>query len=1052
MYSLARFSLLEMTECSAVLRQLNEQSNSLQEAASRAVDYLFNILGDEDTQERDCILVRCFKTVSYSRLDSVTQQLAREKLGGIPPSPDLKCFTLVASAGAEPDWNQVERSHRYRVIPMVSADFVKQFPMFSQLLYQFGVSTMFDVAPQGEWLVDLEEKTYNVFYVPDAAGSPYVPVQEGFVGKYGVKSVLCFGGMLPSRDLFAVILFSKTPVPRETAALCKSLALSLKTSLLAFDEASPQDYSVQNRPVSTPAAASMTDHGAGLRHQSRLAVAEQLLRVYEDAVRTQSAGIVQAERALRERAEALARSEQALNEQTRIVNSVLRSMGDGVVVTDATGQLLVANPAVESILGFSPGQIPPIEWAERYEFFHADTATPFQRGEWPLTRALRGEKVDWLEVYLRASQGVPGRWVSINARPIRDDAGALSGSVVVFHDITWLKRAQDALFESEYRFRSLVEGARDIIFTLSVDTTMTSLNPAFETVTNWSRSQWIGEPLVSLLHPDDAGFCQDVLQAILERGTPLTCSMQISMKQGGYVTGEFVGTPQMRQGRVIGVLGIIRDVTERRRIEDALRVSEERLRSIVQSTKDAIVLVNALMKVAFWNKGAEATFGYSAEEIIGQPVTMIIPERYHEELERNAQRVRVLERVQLTSKTLELVGRRKEGSEFPLELSLTAWKGKSDLFFTIIMRDISERRSAEEQLDRLHYHNQVVLNSAGEGIYGVDRAGRLTFVNPAAAKMFGWDAEIMIGQSLHALVVPPDLREQPLESLHCPIVETISAGEIREQVDSAFWRKDGTSFPVEYVSTPICERGEIVGAVVVFKDTTDRKRAEAQLQDSLRRLRKLSGRMEGIREEERGRIARELHDELGVGLTCLKIDLSRLGGLLGERLIPRDRAKVEEKIRGMKEQVDSTITSVQRIVAELRPGVLDDLGLVAAIEWQCRDFQRRTGIVCHCAVSHEDLRVDPEQATAVFRICQEALTNVTRHAQATEVHVRLEDQGVGLLLQVRDNGRGIPQDRLVDARSFGLLGMRERAGLLGGDVQIDTQEGNGTTIAVQLPR
>ncbi len=1051
MYSLGRFSLLEMTECSAVLRRLGEQSSSLQAAASRAVNYLFTTLGNSETGARDCVLVRCFKTMSYHRLDSATQQLARERLGGIAPSPDLKCFTLVASAGEEPEWNQVELSQRYRVIPMVSADFVKQFPMFSQLLHQFGLSTAFDVAPEGEWLVDLEEKTYNVFYVPDAVGSPYVPVQEGFVIKYGVSSVLCFGGMLPSRDLFAVILFSKTPVSRDTAARCKSLALSLKTSLLAFDEASSAETSVEIQSMPTPGAG-IPEQGASLRHQSRLAVAEQLLRVYEDAVRTQSAGIVQAERALRERADALERSEQALNEQTRIVNSVLRSMGDGVVVTDAMGQLVVANPAVESILGFSPGQVPPTEWIERYEFFHGDTATPFQREEWPLARALRGEKVDWLEVYMRASQGVPGRWVSINARPIRDDEGVLCGTVVVFHDITWLKRAQDALFESEYRFRSLVEGARDIIFTLSVETTMTSLNPAFETVTNWSRSQWIGEPLVALLHPDDAGFCQDVLQAILERGTPLTCSMQISTKQGGYVTGEFVGTPQMRQGRVIGVLGIIRDVTERRRIEDALRVSEERLRSIVQSTKDAIVLVNALMKVAFWSKGAEATFGYSAEEIIGQPVTMILPERYHEELEHNVQRVRLLERVQLTSKTLELVGRRKEGREFPLELSVTSWKGKSDLFFTIIMRDISERRSAEEQLDRLHYHNQVVLNSAGEGIYGVDRDGRLTFVNPAAAKMFGWEAGALIGQSLHTLVFRPDLSEQPFGEQHCPIVETITAGEIREQEDSAFWRKDRTSFSVEYVSTPIWERGDVVGAVVVFKDTTDRKRAEAQLQDSLRRLRKLSGRMEGIREEERGRIARELHDELGVGLTCLKIDLSRLGGLLGESLTPRDRAKVDDKIRGMKEQVDSTITSVQRIVAELRPGVLDDLGLVAAIEWQCRDFQRRTGIVCHCTVSHEDLRVDPEQATAVFRICQEALTNVTRHAQATEVHVRLEDQGVRLVLQVCDNGRGIPQDRLADARSFGLLGMRERAGLLGGDVQIETQEGNGTTIAVQLPR
>ncbi len=1045
MYSLARFSLLEMTECSAVLRQLSEQSGSLKDLTARTVNYLYSVLGDPHTGVRDCVLVRCFKTIAYGRLDPATQQIAREKLTGIVPSPDLKCFTLMATAGEQPDWNRVEQSRRYRVIPMVNADFVKQFPMFSQLLHQFGVSTAFDVTPQGEWLMDVEEKTYNVFYVPDAVDNPSVPVQEEFVRKYGVKSVLCFGGMLPSRDLFAVILFARTPVPRETATLCKSLALSMKTSLLAFDETTVTEPSGDHR-AEIPAVE------AAARNHSRVAVAEQLLRVYEDAVRTQSAGIASARQAFQDRAEALERSERALEEQTRIVNSILRSMGDGVVVTDGQGNLVVANPAIESIFGFYPGAVPPTEWPQHYQFFHADTVTPFQRQEWPLVRALKGEKVDWLEVYMRASPDGPGRWISINARAVKDEDGMLRGIVAVFHDITWLKRAQEALLESEGRFRSLVEGARDIIFTISAGSRLTSLNPAFESVTHWPRAQWIGEPFVALLHPDDAGFCQDVVQAILERGAPLTCSMQISMKSGGYIAGEFVGTPQVQQGRVVGVLGIIRDVTERRRIEDALRVSEERLRSIVQSTTDAIVLVNALSKVAFWNKGAEETFGYAAEDMIGLPVNVIIQAQHHEQLDRHVQRVRLLDGPLLVSKTLELVGVRKGGGTFPLELSVTSWKGKSDQFFTMIMRDISERRSAEEQLDRLHHHNQVVLNSAGEGIYGVDRDGRLTFVNPAAAKMFGWDAQSLIGQSIHPLVHQHDDVSSPLAEPCCPILETITKGELREQADSTFWRKDGASFPVEYVSTPIQERGETVGAVVVFKDTTERKRAEAQLQDSLRRLRKLSGRMERIREEERGRIARELHDELGVGLTCLKIDLSRLGGLIGERLKPVNHGKVDEKIRGMKEQVDSTITSVQRIVAELRPGVLDDLGLVAAIEWQCRDFQRRTGITCHCTVSHEDLRVDPEHATAVFRICQEALTNVTRHAQATEVQVRLEDQGAGLLLLVSDNGQGIPHERLADAKSFGLLGMRERAALLGGDVQIKTREGEGTTILLHLPR
>ncbi|HET9962678.1 MAG TPA: PAS domain S-box protein [Nitrospiraceae bacterium] len=1031
------------------MRRLGQESTSLQDAAGRIVRYLHDTLGDSSSGERDCALVRCFKTTCFRYLEADTQQLVRERLGGVPPQADLKCLSLLATAGQQPEWNHVGNSHRYRAIPLVSAEFVKQFPMFSQLLHQFGVSVDSSFDTQGGWLVDYEEKSYNVFYVPDAVGSPYVPAQDGFVRKYGVKSVLCFGGLLPSRDLFMVILFSKTAIPRDTATLFRSLALSAKTSLLALDEAGPPE-SVQSAEGEAVALSGLQRDMA--RHQARTVVAEQLLTVYEDAVKMQSVGMAETQEALRDRALALERSEGALKEQNRIVNSILRSMGDGVVITDEEGRFVLANPALESILGVAPVDAPPSDWPQRYGFLQADGVTPLPPQTWPLARPLRTDKVDWAEIYVRRPDESRGRWVSVTTRPIKGDDGVPRGNVAVFHDITWLKRAQDALYESEHRFRSLVEGARDIIFTVSSEGILTSLNPAFETVTNWSRSQWIGEPLAALLHPDDVGFCQDVVQAILERGVPLTCSMQISIKQGGYVMGEFVGAPQVQQGRVVGVLGILRDVTERRRIEDALRDSEERLRSIVQSTKDAIVLVNALMKVAFWNKGAEATFGYSAEEMIGQPVTNIIPERYHDVLEWNVQRARLVERLIMTSSTLELVGRRKDGGEFPLELSLSAWKGKADLFFTVIIRDITERRLAEEELDRLYRHNQVVLNSAGEGIYGVDREGRTTFVNPAAAKMFGFEPDELIGKSMHALVHHTDASGSPVPEHMCRIGDTLLSGQTCQDGDDVFWRKDGTSFPVEYVSTPIRERGEIVGAVVVFKDTTERKRAEEQLQDSLRRLRKLSRRLEGVREEERGRIARELHDELGVGLTCLKIDLSRLGGLLGERLAGADRSKAEERIKGMKEQVDATIASVQRIVAELRPGVLDDLGLVAAIEWVCRDFQRRTGITCRCAVSHEDLRVDPEHATAVFRICQEALTNVARHAQATVVDVRLEDSGGMMLLQVRDNGRGIRPERLVDAKSFGLLGMRERAGLLGGEVHIDSREGEGTTIALRLPR
>jgi len=237
MYSLARFSLREMTECSAVLRRLGRHASTLRDAADHVVKYLYASLGDDLTGLRDCVLVRCFKTCAYHSLDSDTQLLAREKIGGMTPAPDTKCFTLIASAGEQPAWNVVENSRRYRAIPLVSPAFVRQLPMFSQLLHQFGISLETAVSPERDFLIDLGETTYNVFFVPTAVGSPYVPVQEEFVRAYGVQSVLCFGGLLSPKDLFAVILFSRTPIDRETANLCKSLALGVKLSLLPFTDA-----------------------------------------------------------------------------------------------------------------------------------------------------------------------------------------------------------------------------------------------------------------------------------------------------------------------------------------------------------------------------------------------------------------------------------------------------------------------------------------------------------------------------------------------------------------------------------------------------------------------------------------------------------------------------------------------------------------------------------------------------------------------------------------------------------------------------------------------
>jgi signal transduction histidine kinase len=228
-------------------------------------------------------------------------------------------------------------------------------------------------------------------------------------------------------------------------------------------------------------------------------------------------------------------------------------------------------------------------------------------------------------------------------------------------------------------------------------------------------------------------------------------------------------------------------------------------------------------------------------------------------------------------------------------------------------------------------------------------------------------------------------------------------------------------------------------------ESADHRRTEDEFRRSTEQLRELSARLQSVREEERTRIARAIHDELGQTLTGLKMDVA----WLQSHLDPQQPALLA-KTQVMSRLIDTTIQMVRRISTELRPGILD-LGLVATIEWQLQEFQARTGIESKLISAPEETMLDDDGSTAVFRILQEILTNVTRHAQATQVEVMLEETAAFLTLQVVDNGRGITASEIDSPRSIGLLGMRERARLRTGEVQFHGTPGQGTTVTVRLP-
>jgi len=230
-------------------------------------------------------------------------------------------------------------------------------------------------------------------------------------------------------------------------------------------------------------------------------------------------------------------------------------------------------------------------------------------------------------------------------------------------------------------------------------------------------------------------------------------------------------------------------------------------------------------------------------------------------------------------------------------------------------------------------------------------------------------------------------------------------------------------------------------------ERTERRHAEEKLRESHAQLRSLSIYLQSVREEERTRIAREVHDELGQALTSCKLDLSWIAGKL-----PRDQKPLIAKARALTAHIDSTIQMVRRIATELRPGILDHLGLAAALEWQANEFQTRTGIKCDVNIHLRDIALDPDLNTTFFRIFQETLTNIIRHAGATQVAVELKESAGHIILLVKDNGRGISKSEITNTQSMGLLGMRERAALLGGKFKIDSlSRGKGTKVTVRVP-
>lgn len=459
------------------------------------------------------------------------------------------------------------------------------------------------------------------------------------------------------------------------------------------------------------------------------------------------------------------------------------------------------------------------------------------------------------------------------------------------------------------------------------------------------------------------------------------------------------------------------------------------LAGLLDSAMDAIITVDEAQRIVLYNRAAERIFGWPAADMLGAPLDRLLPERHRQ---RHGEFLRRFGATGASSRRMSgssvVHGLRASGEEFPVDASISQLDTPEGKLYTVILRDVTERVEGEQEQMRLAARLAGLVDSAMDGIITIDASQRIILYNRAAERIFGWPALQVMGRPVDMLM-PKRFR-----GLHrVRVAEFGDTGVTSRRMGGAVLlglRASGEEFPIEAsISQLDSPEGKLF--TVIVRDVAERLAAQEELAA-------ISAEAGAIREQEKSRVARELHDELAQTLTALKMD----NRWLSENI--EDRPATLAKLSAMQDMLDQAVAATRRIAADLRPLILDDLGLVAAIQWLARSFTERNGVPCELELD-ETLDLAEPHATGLFRIVQEALVNVAKHAQAGIVEIRLVRNARDVVLSVQDDGAGF---RLADPRrpqSLGLVGLRERVRQLRGSVSIASEPGQGTRLEVRVP-
>ncbi|HUU30043.1 MAG TPA: PAS domain S-box protein [archaeon] len=609
-------------------------------------------------------------------------------------------------------------------------------------------------------------------------------------------------------------------------------------------------------------------------------------------------------------------------------------------------------------------------------------------------------------------------------------------------DITERKKAEEALRESEERFRVLADSTFEGIL-IHEKGKVLDTNRTFATTFGYEQSELTGMDALKLVTPESRELVRKNINNEYEKPYEAVGLR----KDGSSFIMEINASSFQYKNRRVRVAAY-RDITERKLAEEALRESEGLLRRVIETAPPCIYVKDRNGKYLLVDKQTADLHGVTSEAMVGKTDLDFL----HMAI-TTSKEVEVFladDREVIDSKQKKLI----PAESFTLSDGTVRWfetvkvplslRGNPDCVLGVGI-DITERKRAEEEIRRLNQFQESIIDNANVWFNVLDENGNIVIWNKAAEEISGYSRDEVLGHAKiwEWLYPEKEYRKKIFEKA----LEIINEQTVVENFETRIRSKNGEYKIISWHSRNLVDNaGKPIGSIALGRNVSKLKQAEEKLRKSREELSELAAYLQNIREEERKIISREIHDELGQALTAMKIDLS----LLRDN-IPIRQTELVSKTETISRLLDTTISTVKRISSDLRPGLLDDLGLVPAIEWQVAEFVKRTGIEFKLSLPEKELAINQDLSTALFRILQEALTNITRHARATKVVISLKEKNGAVQLIVNDNGIGIGEKEALASSSLGLIGMRERVRSFDGEFDIKSEMSQGTTLEITIP-